>query len=394
MSDWREYRGALQTGLLSAMKRPRHLMLVCAGFFIASATLLVLLTLPAGLHKLAGHTGRDDVVVIVPQGIDEGSHDFSAEQVRLLDTLPGVARDATGHPLIAPQFVAYAKLQRKDGSIGTVLLRGVTPVFYRILGSTLTLGNSHRPRAGHDEFVAGSSVANSYVALDPGGNVRIGHQLMQSVGVFHAGTGFWNSELWMSQDVLQALYNSPGAITSVWVKLRSPAAYHQFKQALRSHRSLDGVQATRQTVFYEGQTRFLGRFIHIATVSVAVVLGLGAILAITNALSLALAARHHELAIMRATGYGSTALGWALVTEVWVLCAACVGIVTLVTFLFWNGHTINSSTLLHAIQFKAQLSEEVVGLTLLYTLLIGTLSALAPIRRAVRVPLVDALRNP
>lgn len=394
MSALREYSGALRTGLLSAMARPRHLVLTSAGFLIAAITLLVLLTLPAGLEQLAGHTGSNDTAVVLPgQGIDEGSNAFSVDQLHVLQTLPGIAHDGRGRPLVAAQFVAYAKLRQADGRMGTVLLRGVTPAFYRVFGSSVTLAQGHYPRVGHEEFIAGSGAIASYVALRSGDQTRIHHQAMHSVGVFNAGAGFWNSEIWMSQDVLQSLYGQPSAITSVWVKLQSPDAYIKFLHALRANRSLSGVTATPQRKFYAGQTRFLGHYVHIATVSVAIVLGLGAILAITNALAISLSARRRELAIMRATGFQQVSLAWALLTEVWLLGMVCVGMVALAAFVFWNGHSIESSTLLHAVSFKADVSTKVVLLTLSYTLMIGTISALIPIVKAVRAPLVNALHN-
>lgn len=393
MNGWHEYVGALRTGLLSSMQRPRHLVLVAAGFLIAATTLLVLFTLPAGLNRLAGSTGNNDIVMVIPKGISEGAHHFSVDQVQALKTLPGVARTAQSQPLVAPQFVAFAKLRHNNGQLGTVLLRGITPAFHRLVDKTVHLTDGHWPRTGHNEFVAGAGVATSYVALARGDQDRIHHRRMRSSGVFQAGAGFWNSEIWMSQDVLQSLYNSPATITSVWVKLSSPAQFPTFIKALRNNPLLAGVSAIRQHDYYAAQTQFLSHFVHIAIVSVAVALGLGAILAIANALGLALNARRHELAIMRATGYRQAPLAWALLTEVWVLAVLCVAVTAVFGLLFWNGHTIDSSTLFQAIQFKANISGKVIGWTLAYTLVLGTLSALNPIRRVIRAPLVDALRN-
>lgn len=394
MSHLREYLAALGTCLLCALERPRHLVLIAAGFLIAAATVLVLLTLPAGLDKLAGHTGSNDILVVLPaQSIDEGSHKFATGQVRKIATLPGVARDAQGHPMVAAQYVAYAKLRRADGQHGTVLIRGVTPTFYQLLGPEMRVTAGHRPRTGHNELMAGSATAAAYVALKPGDRIRIHGTVMQSAGTFRAGAGFWNSEIWMSRDTLQSLYHAPSAATTIWVELTSPDQYTTFLQALHADKSLAGVSVQRQTRFYARQTRFLGHFVHMATVSVALVLGLGALLAITNALSIALDARRHQLAILRAMGFRRGPLAWALMTEVWFLGLICVGIAALFAGIFWNGHAIDSSTLFTAVRFQASISPEVIMLTLAYILLLGTLSALTPICRVVRAPLVDALRN-
>lgn len=392
MSGFREYRAALSTGLRIAATRPRHLMLVAAGFVIACSVLLILLSLPAGVRQLGGSTGGDTIVMVLPQGsVSEGQHALSIDELAALQSLPGIARDADGHPLLAPQFVAYAKLRRRDGALATVLLRGVTPIQYELVADSMHLVDGHRPRAGKDEFIAGVGAAATYVATGPRAVHAIRGVPLRSTGTFRAGSGFWNSEIWLSQDVLQSLYQAPSTISSAWVKLASPAAFQTFMHALHATPRLAGVAAYRQTDFYASQTSFLVHFIDIAAVAVAIVLGLGAILAIANALSMALDARQHELAILRAMGFRSAPLAWALLTEVWLIAAGCTVLVTVLALTFWDRHAIASSALFQAIEFKANVDPSTVLLTLGYGGLIGTLGAVLPISRAVRTPLITAL---
>ncbi len=392
MSGMREYRAALATGLRIAATRPRHLMLVAAGFFIACSVLLILLSLPAGVRQLGGNTGSDTIVMVLPKGsVSEGQHALSVAELAALQSLPGIAHDADGHPLLAPQFVAYAKLRRRDGALATVLLRGVTPIQYELVADSIHLTGGHPPRAGKDEFLAGVGAAATYVAIGPHAVHAIRGVPLRNTGTFRAGSGFWNSEIWLSQDVLQTLYQAPSTISSAWVKLASPAAFPTFMHALHASPRLAGVDAYRQTDFYASQTSFLIHFIDIAAMAVAIVLGLGAILAIANALSMALDARQHELAILRAMGFRSAPLAWALLTEVWLIAALCTGLVTVLALTFWDRHAIASSALFQAIEFKAHVGPSTVLLTLTYGCLIGTLGALLPISRAVRTPLITAL---
>ena len=113
-----QWLACLYVGIQSMVTRPRYLFLVAVGYLIAGFTLLVLLTFPAGLKRLAAQTGDDDLVVVLPTAalVDEGARNIPPEQVAIVSTLPEIARDEGGRVMAAPQFVAYTRIRRKDGS--------------------------------------------------------------------------------------------------------------------------------------------------------------------------------------------------------------------------------------------------------------------------------------
>jgi ABC-type antimicrobial peptide transport system permease subunit len=179
----------------------------------------------------------------------------------------------------------------------------------------------------------------------------------------------------------------------LWVKLTSPAAFNAFKQALHDNPQTQGLQVVRQQDYYADQTKFLKSLITVAAEGVAVALGLGAILAIVNALGMALAARKRELAIQRAVGFRRGGLAAALLVEVVVIGAVCAVIALLVAWFVVNCHEVGSSTGGSAIQFQMHVSTSVVGWTFVYVLILGVLSAIWPIVRAVRAPLTRTLQD-
>lgn len=390
----RETGVSLETGLRTSLARPRHTLLIAFGFLIAGFTLLVLLTIPAGLQRLAGLTGLPDVAVVLPNGAaDESSGTLSPGLTGLVGAMPGVAHDDDGHPEIAPQFVVTTRLQRRDGSTASVLVRGITPVLWHVLGHSVAMRSGKRFRSGTNELISGVAAARAFISLDTGATIQLHKHPWRVQGEFESGGGFWESELWVDMSALQATYNAQGTLTAFWVKLKSPAAFKTFSNALHDDPRTRGLYAMPQRSYYARQTLFLEWFIRIAAEAIALMLGLGAILAIVNALTMALAARSRELAVMRSLGFRRTALAAALLLEVLLTGIVCAGIAVLLGWLTVNGHEVGSSTFSSAIQFRMHVGAGVVGWTFAYVLILGVLSALWPITRAVRAPLTRALQD-
>lgn len=391
----REITSSLATGLATALARPRHTLLIAFGFTVAGITLAVLLTLPAGLRRLAGNTGLPEVAIVLSGGAfaNESSGSIKPELAALVGSLPGVARGRQGQPLIAPQFVVDTRLRRTDGTTATVLVRGATPAFWDVVGHASSIRSGRRFAAGKDELIAGVAAARGFVALDTGATVSIHDSPWHVSGEFAADGGFWESELWTNMAALQSAYHAQGAMTCLWVKLTSAAAFKAFKQALHDNPQTQGLQAVRQQDYYIDQTAFLKSLITAATQGVAMALGLGAILAIVNALGMALTARRRELAIQRAVGFRRAALALAMLIEVLLIGAVCAAFAVLLAWLAVNGHEVGSSTGGSAIEFRMRVGTSVVSWTFAYVLILGVLSALWPIARAVRAPLTRVLQD-
>lgn len=394
MAWLRKTAAAIGADLRSAVARPRHALLIAFGFLVAGTTVALLLTIPAGVRRVAGETGSPDIAMVLPDGaFTESSGSFSATKAALLGTLPGVAHAADGRALVALQFVADTRLVRADGSTATVLVRGVTPLFWNVIGQSTRLVSGSRFQTGKAQLIAGVAAARGFVSLRPGDVIRIHDQPWQVTGHFSAGGGFWESQLWTGMAALQSAYNAAGRVSVAWARLSSPAAFAAFSRALHDDPRTQGLYAEAQRTYYASQTTFLQSFIRIATVATGVALGLGAIFAIVNALAMALEARRHDLAILRAVGFQRGTLAVALLIEVLAIAIVCAGIALLISWFAVNGREIGSSTVSNAIQFKLRVDGSVIGWTFAYLLGIGVLSAIWPTIRAVRAPLTKALQD-
>lgn len=394
MSIMREIAATLSFGLLSSFARPRHLALTAAGFLIVSLTLMTLLTIPAGLEQLAGRTGRDDIVIVLPSStLDESASTLAPDRAKLIENLPGITRDSQGRPIVAPQFVVTTRLHHPDGTTGAVLVRGVTPMFWSVVGDAARVIAGKPFANGTNELIAGRSAIHVFAALDTGTQMQMNRSPWRVSGEFTANGSLWDSELWTDIATLQAAYNAQGQITALWVRLDSPRSHATFLRSLQADPQLQGLRAIPQRDYYALQTAFLSRFIDGATIAISVVLGLGAILAIANALTMALTSRLREIAVLRAMGYRRGTVAAALFAEVLIIGIVCAGAALLFGWLSLDGHAIDSSTAWQAIRFHMEVTLSVVGWTFSYALLLGAISSAWPIWHVVHTPLVRALRE-
>lgn len=393
MTDFlRQIRAALGIGLQTALHQPRHALLIMAGLLIAGCTLLVVLTIPAGLRQVAAGTGRADVAVVLANArLDESSGNIQPALVRRIGSLPGVARLADGTPLLAPQFVVHAHLARYDDNPGTTLLRGVAPQTFAVVDGSVSIIDGKPPQSGLPQLVAGRIAEDVLLYASTGADLVFRLFTWHVTGVFDANGSLWAGELWVDLETLRAAYNAQGQTTTVWVRLTSPAALDQFTAAMNADPQLQGLTVIRQPAFYASRVSFLSVFINMAALVIAVVLGTGAALAAGNAVGLALRARRRQLAVLRATGFGNAQLAVALVLEVLLLAALCASIAIGIGMLLVDARSIDSATGTTSIRFALAVSPQVMLLTLLYTLLLGLLGALIPTLRTVHAPLVRAL---
>jgi putative ABC transport system permease protein len=384
----REIIGALRFGIASHLVRPRHLVLIAAGFAIADMTLIPLIAIPQGLERIAGSTGRDDIAVVFGASAQgEADSTLKPELAALIADLPGIAHDGEGRPLVAPQFVTQIRLRRNDGTAVSVQMRGISEATWPLLDGAFRASAGDRFRSGAYELVAGAAAASSIAVLDPGAQIRVRDSLWRVTGRFEGG-GLWDSELWSDLAPLQAIFNAESAVSVVWARLETPAAFEGFEAALESDKRLRDARTELQTSYYARQVRLMTHFARIATGAVAVTLGLGASLAIGNAVTMALLARRREMAILRALGYRRASLAAALMIEVALIGVVTAGAVSWLAHAVMAGRPISTSTGTQAVSFALVVSANLVVYALGYALLLGVVSACWPVSRIVTAPII------
>lgn len=373
--------------------RPRDGLLIALAFAVGAATLAILLSVPAGLERLAGRTGIERIVLVMgAAAASEADSELGPAQIGLVGSLPQVARAADGSPLLAPQFIASTRVADAAGTLSTVQLRGFSQALARLLaGSGVDHGDAV-PAPGSQALVAGAEVA-ARLGLSVGSTLPLRGRDWHVMAQLDAGGSLWESELWIEQAALQAAFGAPGRHSVAWVRLAPDADFADFARALAADPRLDGLRAIEQTRYYRSQLGFVAGLARMAAWGVSLLLGAGAAIAIANALGVVLAARRSDMAALRAMGFRDAGVALANVLEVLLVgllaAAACLSLA------WWllDGMGFATSAGAQGVHAALAVTPAVMASVLAYTLVLGLVGSAWPVMGLVRGHPIESLRG-
>jgi putative ABC transport system permease protein len=214
------------------------------------------------------------------------------------------------------------------------------------------------------------------------------------VGIFSAGGGTAESEIWSDATVLQGAYNRGDTFQSVYVKLNSPAAFPQFKDSLTADPRLN-VKVLRQTEYYAEQSTAVTKLITTLGFLIAFLMAIGAVFGALNTMYSAVSARTREIGTLRALGFGSGAVVVSVMLESLALALAGGTIGASLAYFAFNGFqtaTMNWQSF-SQVTFAFAVSPELLIQGIVWATLIGLVGGLFPAIRAARLPIAVALRE-
>jgi len=358
------------------------------------AVLVGVLSIAEGFRAAMAISGPDDVAIVIRSGADnEMTSGLLREDTRLISDAPGVARSADGPLASAELFVIINLPKRSTGTDANVPLRGVGKTAMAVRGDvTIIEGRGFEP--GRNEVIVGAGAARSFAGLEMGNKFRVGQNEWTVVGIFSGGGGSSESEIWTDAKVLQPAYQRGDSFQSVYVKLTSPQAFQTFKDALTTDPKLK-VKALRQAEYLADQSSMLTSLIEGLGMSIAALMALGALFGALNTMYSAVASRTHEIATLRALGFGRSPIILSVLIE--SLAIALIGGATgaAAAYLAFNGFkatTINWQTF-SQIAFAFAVTPPLLLYAILWATGIGLLGGLFPAIRAARLPIAMGLRE-
>ncbi|MEP0774337.1 MAG: ABC transporter permease [Acidobacteriota bacterium] len=365
-----------------------------AGIAGTVAVFVAMLALAQGFKATLVASGSPENAIVRRAGASSEMESIIAlEQVRVLETAPGVRQDEGG-PLVSAEVVVVAAFPlAATGTDANVQVRGTSPRAFAVRPSVrIVSGRAFEP--GLTELVVGSNAARAYAGFELGSHVRFGGANWTVVGVFDAGGSAFDSELWCDANVLNQVFQRPqNVFQSVTVRLTGAEALRELKDAATADPRLT-VQVDREVEYYEKQSRQLTTLITVLGTLIAGVMGIGAVFAALNTMYSAVAQRVREIATIRALGFGGTAVVASFLVEA-LLIALAGGLLGCVLVLPLNGlttGTMNWQTFSH-LSFAFRVTPGLLAAGLLFSLLMGVVGGLPPALRAARLPVAAALRE-
>jgi len=247
---------------------------------------------------------------------------------------------------------------------------------------------------GQNEVIVGVGAAREFAGLDLGSKLRVGRREWPIVGIFSAGGGSAESEIWTDATVLQGAYNRGDTFQSVYVKLLSPGAFLEFKDSLTTDPRLT-VKVLRQSEYYAEQSTAVNRLINTLGYLIAALMAIGAVFGALNTMYSSVSARTREIATLRALGFGSGAVVVSVMIESLVLAVVGGALGAILAYITFNG--LHTSTMnwnsFSQVTFAFAVTRELLVQGIVWAVLIGLIGGLFPAIRGARLPIAAALRE-
>lgn len=370
-------------------------MATAAGIALVVFVLASSLMLSAGIKKTLGSSGKADDAIVLRMGSDaELGSVIEESSVPLILAAPGVKKDERGQPLGVAEIVVVGAMD-KLGTTGVtnVSIRGVPEDVMRFRPEVHIVAG-RPPRPGTDEALVGSRIRGRIKGVDLNASFDIKKgRPVQVVGVFDAGGSSYESEIWVDREILRQAYGREGVESSVRVQLESPSKFDAFRAGVENDKRL-GLQALRETAFYEKQSEGASIFVGALGTVVSVFFAIGAMIGAMITMYAAVANRQREIGTLRALGFSRTSILTSFLFEAVVLAvlggaagaaaSTAMGLVhfSMVNFASWS-----------EIVFSFDPTPQVIGTALVFACGMGLIGGFFPAIRAARTSPLKAIRG-
>jgi putative ABC transport system permease protein len=365
-----------------------------AGIALVVFVLASSLMLAAGIKKTLGSAGKPENAIVLRMGSDaELGSVVEESSVPLILAAPGVAHDERGQPLGSGEIVVVAAMEKLGTSgITNVSVRGIPDDVMRFRPETrIVAGRPARP--GSDEAIVGARIRGRIKGLDIGQTFELKKNRPATVvGVFEAGGSSYESEVWVDREVLRQAYHREGIVSSVRVRLESPTKFDGFRAGVENDKRL-GLQALRETAFYEKQSEGVAIFIGALGTIVSIFFAVGAMIGAMITMYAAVANRQREIGMLRAIGFSRASILGSFVFESVLLAVlgGAVGAFAALGMGFVRFSMVNFASW-SEIVFSFEPTPSVMTTALVSAGVMGLLGGLFPAVRAARTSPLKAIR--
>lgn len=383
---------AARIGIASLPQRWGASSVIVIGIAGVVGVLVAMLAMGEGFQATLNSTGDDTSAIVLRGGSQaETNSVITRDQVPLIGSLAGIAKDADGRPLVSPELSQVVNLPSKsDGTDVNAQFRGVGELAWTVHDKVKIIeGRKFKP--GLREIVVGQGARGQFRGLDVGKTLRLGNQDWTVVGAFASGDSH-DSELWTDAETLGSTYNR-SAYQSISVRNEGKDGVAKFKAAMAADPRLKlDVESTHD--YYAKQGGQLSKLISVLGTVIGAIMAIGAVFGALNTMYAAVAGRAREIATMRAIGFRGLPVVLAVMLETMLLALFGGVLGGLVAWAIFNGYSVSTlGNNFSQVVFQFKVSPELLWTGLKWALGIGLVGGLFPALRAARLPVTTALRD-
>ena len=372
------------------------------GIALTVTTAIFLMALVAGLDRAFVSSGSPKNVLVLRKGSEaELSGGFDASLFPTLKTLPGIAKDSHGEPMVSGEWVVVIVLPRKDGTGEVnVTVRGMMPDGLEMRQLPDEPGGQPKVKllegrwfeTGQREVVVSDSIRNRFAHANIGDTMQFGKGSWKVVGVFDAGGSAYESEVWGDVNQMASDFDRQGGYSSAYLRATDPISAEALKNRVSDDQRLK-LEGVLENDYYAKQTSS-GTPIKVIGWVVGVIMAVGSIFAAMNTMYAAVAYRGREIATLRVIGFSRPAILTSFVLEslLLALLGAIVGILLMLPFNGMQTGTSNAVTFSEVV-FALRITPGVAIRAVIFALIMGFVGGLAPAWHAARQNILSALRG-
>lgn len=359
------------------------------------AVLCVLLSFAAGIRVSLRSSGSPLNVMVLKTGATaESTSIITPEEANRLVQTPGIAQDENGQMLISQELSAQTSIPRKgpEGNPANVAVRGVDDMAYAIHPEVKIIeGRGYEP--GALEVIVGKQAQDRYRDLHVGGQVQLGRAANRTytvVGVFEAGGGAFESEIWGSRATITDSYNRR-FISSAVLRLADPSNADAAIKYLKG--SAVRLNAKLETEYYEDLTSKTQQIVALTSMLIGI-MAIGAVFAVANTMYASVDSRRREIAMLRTIGFTRTSIITSFLLESILICLfACATGVAAGSLVDGSRQDFLSDSTWTVLAYELRLTPDVILTALGVAMAVGLIGGLAPALKASRIGIIEALRK-
>jgi putative ABC transport system permease protein len=376
-------------GVRNLFRRPSRSALTLGGLSIVVLLVLVVVAFIRGLEASLAATGQPNVVLVyaLSSGADIENSAIPARTPSLLAASVAGVRQQQGVKYVSPELYLGTRITvGKHGSEGLGLVRGVTTSAPLVRQQVQILEGAW-PAAG--EVLVGrlahSKLGFEKELLTPGGSIEFDGRQWKISGVFAAGGAAFESEVWAPLADLQSALKRQD-ISLVAVGMDSPDAVADVDLFCRERIDLE-LKAVSETAYYADLQKHYRPVRMLGWVVVCLVAGSG-VFAGLNTMYGAVVGRIRELATLQAIGYRRRAILLTLIQEATLLACGGALAACLLGLLFVNGAAVRFTMG----AFMLRVDSVGIAIACGTAIILGVVGAIPPAAKAMRLPVVEAIK--
>ena len=373
-------------------RRPARTVLTILGVSVAISFTVGILSISEGFmasfENSLAKQGAD--IIIVPKEAEAYPYpDVAAFVGSFPEALVDEIEQVDNVKAVYPVFTAIpmTALPEKIGAIP--ILNGVTPDYFTEVTPYLRLGEGRLLEAGDQNvLVAGWGIAQ-VTPLELGGTMEIRGQQFEVVGILESSGGMDDGMIFMPLEALQQVYDKPGQLTYVPVKVEDIARAEETAREISE--KWPNISAQTMKSILEKLADLVGivEAAHMGLSAIALLIG---VLFILSTMLMAVGERVKEIGTMRAIGTHRSFIFQLVVAESFITSLIAGALGCLGGYILSKVITYVLSEFLGLTYFAPVVNLRIFVIGIGIALLVGVLAGLYPAWRISKINIVEALR--